>query len=126
MIAIDTSSAIAYFSGAGGTDVSRLDLALEERHALFPPLVISELLSDHTLSDSAKSLISALPMLDLYEGYWQRVGSTRAKILRRGLKARTADSSIAQSCIDHGLPLLTRDKDFRHFVRLCGLRLAST
>jgi len=31
---------------------------------------------------------------------------------------------IAQTCIDHDLRLATRDQDFRHFVRLGGLRLA--
>jgi predicted nucleic acid-binding protein len=29
---------------------------------------------------------------------------------------------IAQTCIDHGVPLVTRDDDFRHFVPE-GLRL---
>jgi len=35
-----------------------------------------------------------------------------------------ADTLIAQSCIDHDVRLVTRDDDFRHFVRLGGLRLA--
>lgn len=32
---------------------------------------------------------------------------------------------IAQSCLDHDLPLVTRDSDFRHFVRLAGVRLVA-
>jgi predicted nucleic acid-binding protein len=39
-------------------------------------------------------------------------------------RARLADSLIAQSCIDHGVRLVTRNDDFRHFSRHGGLRLA--
>jgi predicted nucleic acid-binding protein len=39
-------------------------------------------------------------------------------------RARLADTLIAQSCIDHGVRLVTRDADFRHFARIGGLRLA--
>jgi predicted nucleic acid-binding protein len=31
---------------------------------------------------------------------------------------------IAQTCIDHGVRLVTRDDDFLHFSRLGQLRLA--
>jgi predicted nucleic acid-binding protein len=34
------------------------------------------------------------------------------------------DALIAQSCIDHDVPLITRDTDFRHFAKHCGLKLA--
>jgi predicted nucleic acid-binding protein len=33
-----------------------------------------------------------------------------------------ADTLIAQACLDHEVPLVTRDPDFRHF-RTAGLRL---
>jgi hypothetical protein len=32
--------------------------------------------------------------------------------------------SIAQSCIDADVKLITRDRDFRHFATHCGLKLA--
>jgi predicted nucleic acid-binding protein len=38
-------------------------------------------------------------------------------VLATGFKARLADALIAQACIDHDVALITRDKDFRHFVR---------
>ena len=47
----------------------------------------------------------------------------RAKVLARKHRARLAGTLIAQSCIDHGVRLVTRDADFRHFARLGGLRL---
>jgi len=34
-----------------------------------------------------------------------------------------ADTLIAQSCIDYRVPLITRDSDFRHFAKYCGLIL---
>jgi predicted nucleic acid-binding protein len=45
-------------------------------------------------------------------------------LLARRLRARLADTLIAQSCIDNDVALITRDADFRHFAKYCGLRLA--
>ena len=47
----------------------------------------------------------------------------RAKVLAKRHKARLGDALIAQSCIDHGIPLLTRDRDFRAFADAAGLDL---
>jgi predicted nucleic acid-binding protein len=47
----------------------------------------------------------------------------RAKVLGRGRKARLGDALIAQSCIDGGGSLLTRDRDFRAFSETAGLGL---
>jgi predicted nucleic acid-binding protein len=65
-----------------------------------------------------------LPLLEISEGYWERAGRLRATVLARGLRARLADTLIAASCIDHGVTLVTRDPDFRHFSKLGGLALA--
>ncbi|PJB33579.1 MAG: hypothetical protein CO107_15405, partial [Deltaproteobacteria bacterium CG_4_9_14_3_um_filter_51_14] len=59
----------------------------------------------------------------LEEGIWERAGALRAKILAHGLKSRLADALIAQVCIDHRCPLITRDRDFRHYARWGGLQL---
>jgi predicted nucleic acid-binding protein len=63
-------------------------------------------------------------VLELLEGYWIRAAASRAKMLSQKLRARLADALIAQSCIDHDLALITRDNDFRHFAKHCGLKLA--
>jgi len=52
-------------------------------------------------------------------------GELRSKILAKGRRARLGDALIAQSCVDHGVPLLTRDRDFRAFAETAGLNLAS-
>ena len=123
MIAIDTSSMIAYLAGERGRDVDAVDAGLDARQAVLPPVVLTELLSDPRLERSVADLIRELPVLALSDGYWERTGTLRAKVLARGLRARLADALIAQSCVDHRLPLVTRDADFRHFARHGGLKL---
>jgi predicted nucleic acid-binding protein len=63
-------------------------------------------------------------MLEILPGFWQRAGATRASLLAKGIAAKLPDTLIAQSCIDHNVPLITRDTDFRHFAKHCGLKLA--
>lgn len=125
MIAIDTSSFLAYLSGAEGLDVEATGLALEHRLAAVPPVVLSELLSDPHLSREVRDLFVRLPLLDVTDGYWERAGLLRAKVIAHGRRARLADTLIAQSCLDHDVELVTRDADFRAFVRAAGLRLFS-
>jgi predicted nucleic acid-binding protein len=45
-------------------------------------------------------------------------------VLAARRKARVADVLIAQSCLDHAVALITRDRDFRNFARIARLRLA--
>ncbi len=123
MIAIDTSSLVAYLSGAAGPDAEATELALEHRQAVLPPVVLSELLSDPRLARHVKELFTRLPMLEVLNGYWERAGLLRARALGRGRKARLADALIAQSCLDHDVGLVTRNRDFQYFARAAGLRL---
>ncbi len=123
MIALDTSSTIAFLSGQSGTDVSAVETALRLRQGVFPPVVVTELLSDPGIRGEIALLIRAVPWLEILAGYWERAGELRSRLLRRGLKARLADTLIAQSCLDHEVALVTRDRDFRHFARHAGLHL---
>lgn len=123
MIALDTSSLIAYLSGDKGPDVEATEVALEHHQAVLPPVVLSELLSDPELDGRVKDLFIRLPLLDIQEGYWERAGLLRAHALARGRRARLADTLIAQSCLDHEVELVTRDLDFKVFVKTGGLKL---
>jgi predicted nucleic acid-binding protein len=123
LIAFETSSMIAYLSGETGGDVTAVDNAMQAEEGTFPPVVLMELLSDHTLSEHTVRFLRKVPQLDILEGYWERAGELRASLRRRGLKAHVADTLIAQCCLDHDVPLITRDRDFRHFARHAGLRL---
>jgi len=96
---------------------------LEENQAVLPPVVLTEMLSDPKLDEEVRKLIEQLPILETRPGFWQRSGTTRARVLAQRLRARLADTLISKSCIDHGVVLITRDSDFRHFERHAGLHL---
>lgn len=121
MISIDTSTWIAYLQGDPGEDTELLDRALADRQVLMAPVVLTEVLSSPKLPTEVFQSLVELPLLQVEPGYWQRAGELRAKVLTRGRKARLGDALIAQSCIDHGVPLLTRDRDFRAFAETAGL-----
>ena len=123
MIAVDTSSLRRFLSGEDGADVDAVGLLLARRQMILPPVVLTEILSEPTLQEPTIAALSVVPLLDLTEGYWARAGKLRARIITAGKKAKVADALIAQSCLDHEVPLLTNDRDFRHFTAF-GLVLA--
>ena len=123
MIAADTSTWIAFLEGSSGADALILDQALGDRQVLMVPAVLAELLSDPKLPVKVAETLCELPMLDIEPGYWQRAGQLRAKVIARRRKARLGDALIAQSCVDSGVSLLTRERDFRVFAEAAGLDL---
>ena len=123
MIAADTSTWIAFFQGAAGRDVELLDRALGDRQVLMPPPVLTELFSDPKLPSNVRATLSELPSLQIADGFWGRAGELRATVLRGRRKARLGDALIAQACVDNGVALVTRDRDFRAFAVAAGLDL---
>jgi len=113
MIAADTSTWVAFLEGTEGEDVELLDRALQERQVLMVPVVLTELLSDPKLPASVADTLSDVPIIEIAAGFWQRAGALRAKVLSKRRKARLGDALIAQTCVDRGIPLITRDRDFR-------------
>ena len=123
MIAADTSTWVAFLEGVRGNDTEMLDRALEDRQVLMAPVVLTELLSDPKLSAEVADTLSDIPLIEIESGYWQRAGGLRAKVLAKRRRARLGDALIAQSCLDRGIPLLSRDRDFRTFADAAGLDL---
>lgn len=123
MIAADTSSMVAFLEGDSGGDVDLIQSALDQQQLALPPVVLTELLSDPAVPRTVRSLLAGLPILDIEPGFWQRAGLLRAAVLKQKKKARVADALIAQSCLDQATPLITRDRDFRHFAAAAGLPL---
>ncbi len=123
MIAADTSTWVAFLESGKGADAELLDKALGDRQVVMVPVVLTELLSDPKLSPNVAETLSEVPQLEIVSGYWQRAGALRAKVLAKRRKARLGDALIAQSCIDQGIPLLTRDRDFRAFAEAADLDL---
>ncbi len=124
MIAVDSSTVIAYIQGNSGPDVDLFESALDSNQIVLPPCVIPEVFCDLGLPSLHRALLTALPLLELKEGFWQRAAQSRGQVLSRKLKACLADTLIAQCCIDHDLVLIQRDGDFRPFAQYCGLKLA--
>ncbi len=124
MIAADTSSLVAYFNGEPGADADRIAVAFALTELVLPPVVVTEILSDPLGSPALSERFGHVPILDIQEGHWVRAGHARRLVLIRGYKAKLVDALIAQSCIDHDVALITRDRDFRHFAEACGLKLA--
>jgi predicted nucleic acid-binding protein len=121
MIATDTSALIAFLEGVPGADVEQLETAAASGSLVLPPVIIVEALS---VSTKLQTILQNLTLLEIKPGYWERAGQTRRLLRDKGLKANLGDALISQSCIDHGVPLITRDGDFRHFAKHCGLKLA--
>jgi predicted nucleic acid-binding protein len=123
VIAADTSSWVAFLEGNSGEDAELLDRALEDRQVVMVPVVLTELLSDPKLPSDVAETILEVPLIEVASGYWQRAGALRAKVLAKRRKARLGDALIAQSCIDQGVPLITRDRDFRAFAEAANLNV---
>lgn len=122
MLCVDTSSLIAYLQGSKGKDVELIDQALADQAVVLACVTITEILSDTDLPRETRTIILGVPMLPLTDSYWERAGLLRASILRRGAKARLADTLIAQQCLDHHATLVTRDRDFKIFRQIAGLK----
>lgn len=123
MIAADTSTWIAFLGGSRGDDTRLLRKALAERQVLMVAVVLTELLSDPNLPAAVAETLTEVPLIEIENGYWRRAGALRATVLANRRRARLGDALIAQTCIDRGVSLVTRDKDFRAFANAPGLDL---
>lgn len=121
MIAVDTSSFSNFLKNEGTSDAELVRQALTNEVLVLPPVVVAELFSSPAMSSVLKSAIQDIPVLELKEGFWERVGINRQAILQAGKKALLADAMIATCCLDHDVPIIARDGDFRHFADHFGL-----
>lgn len=123
MLCIDTSTMIAFLEGENGRDVALVDQALQDQVGVFAPVVLTELLSDPKLPSTLRETLLEIPVLSIMEGFWARAGLLRAKLVHRKHKAKLADTLIAQTCLDHQIPLVTRDNDFTYFAKVSDLKV---
>jgi predicted nucleic acid-binding protein len=125
VICADTSSVVAFLNGEQGRDVEFVRRALLDGILALAPASIAELLSDPDIRPTIEESVLNIPQLETTIGYWERAGRLRASLMRRHFRPKLADSLIAQSCLDHDVMLVTRDRDFSPFQKLAGLRLVS-
>ncbi|MCB0408530.1 MAG: PIN domain-containing protein [Bdellovibrionales bacterium] len=122
MIAADTSAWVDFSKGIASPHARRLEACLKDGALVLPMHVLFEVLSGPGLTREAHQLISMLPKLEIHSDFWERASKMRRSLLKKGLKARSMDTLIAQNCIDHGVSLIVADQDFRHFKKF-GLKL---
>jgi predicted nucleic acid-binding protein len=125
MICADTSSVVALLKGDAGRDVELVRNALVDGTLVLALASVAELLSDPAITPPIEESILDIPQLEVTPGYWERVGRLRARLMRHRFRPKLADSLIAQSCLDHDVLLVTRDRDFSPFQKLAGLRLSA-
>jgi predicted nucleic acid-binding protein len=123
LICADTNCWIAYLAGEVAADTQRLDDALANGAVVMAPPVLAELLTDPMLPAEDERELAVMPTLEILPGFWFRTGKLRAALRTYNYKAKLVDTLIAQCCIDHNVPLLTRDRDFRPFTKFGGLIL---
>jgi predicted nucleic acid-binding protein len=127
MILVDSSVWIDYFSGKGSPETDFLDGVLGVGAVAIGDLILTEVLQGFRHDKdykTARRLLEAVTMLELL-GKRMAVKSADnfRKLRSKGVTVRkTADVIIASFCIEHDLPLLFADKDFKPFVEHLGLR----
>ena len=124
MIAADSSSLIAYLQGEAGADIDRIERAIADGDLIIAPPVVTELRAGAVPNPDLDVMLDHTPRLEIDHGVWDRAGRNRRLLIEKGLRARFADALVAQCCIDADVPLIARDRDYRHFERWCGLKLA--
>jgi hypothetical protein len=114
---------VALLGGEPGRDVDLVRQALRDHLLCISPISVTELLSAPAPAPSLEQLVIEIPQLEISPGYWERAGKLRARMFRHQVRPKVADTLIAQSCLDHGVPLITRDQDFSSFQKFAGLRV---
>lgn len=122
MIALDNSSPQRHFTGETDFDAIVAGEAIDSGDAILPPAVFAEALSDPRMFPADEERLMTIPLLEVLPGFWYRAGMLRRFLHVQGIHAKLPDVLIAQSCIDHDVPLITYDRHFRHFES-AGLQL---
>lgn len=127
MILVDSSVWIDYFRGIQSPQTDRLHALLGNEPIATGDLVLAEVLQGFgSVQDfnQGKKLLTSLPIIELAGGDIAIQSANNFRTLRSlGITVRkTIDTLIATSCIEMGMALLYRDKDFDPFVEHLGLQ----
>ena len=127
MILVDSSVWIDYFSGNGSPETDFLDGVLGVSAIAVGDLILTEVLQGFRNDKDYKTAKRLLKELTTFELLGIKMAVKSAdnfrKLRKKGVTIRkTADVIIASFCIEHNLPLLFSDKDFKPFVQHLDLR----
>ncbi|OGT71574.1 MAG: twitching motility protein PilT [Gammaproteobacteria bacterium RIFCSPLOWO2_02_FULL_57_10] len=122
MILVDSSVWIDYFLGNDTPQVEILHRSLGVREVGVGDLVLTEVLQGFREDKDYRIARSIMGELTVFEMLGKDLAIKSAenfrKLRKQGITVRkTADVIIATYCIEHGIPLLFSDKDFKPFVQ---------
>ena len=128
MFLADTSVWIDYFRGVASSEARRLDEAIAAGEEICVcGVIVAEILQGirgERHYRKVESLLDDLTCLAMSRRAYVRAAEIYRADRRKGKVIRnTVDCLIAACAIDHGLALLTKDKDFQTIARVSGLKL---
>jgi len=122
MVIVDTSAWIDFFK-----DVSpfadKVEQLVESGQACFCGPILTELLrgcSNFKQRDKLRELILSLAKLEDPVNLWEDAGLIGAGLSKKGYNLKTLDLLIATYALSYGVPILTKDKDFK-LMKKAGL-----
>jgi predicted nucleic acid-binding protein len=125
-ICVDSSVVIPYLNNETFPEIALFQNLLVSDYIVFSPFVVAEILSYPYLTQQDYDFTTQIQCLPFTPEMHIRAGLTRAFLLQKEYKPKLPDTFIAQGCIDHNIPLLTRDVGFKVFEKECGLKLYKT
>lgn len=127
MILIDTSAWIEFLRDTNSDVCNRVDDLIDSSIATCDPIRM-ELLAGATSAENLgdlRALLARTTVLSTHPEHYEMASSLYRSARSRGLTVRsTVDCLIAAIAIDHGLPLLTADRDFAFLAQVSDLILA--
>ena len=126
MILVDTSVWIDYFNGQENIHTEILDSSIVDGTVAIGDIIFLEILQGFRNDKDYQTVRSRLATLDQYELFGNdmvyRCADNYRTLRKKGITIRaTTDVIIATYCIEHELPLLFIDRDFKPFVSHLGL-----
>ena len=119
----DTSIWIDFFRGKTGDDLDLFRRGLNDGQVVMAPAVLSELLSSTKLTGAMEKSLCEMEFAEPFSDFWSGCGKLRRRLTKMGFNASLADCLVVQSCLERGLPLLTRDQGLKKFGPKIGLLL---
>ena len=122
VLMVDTNVWAAFFNGEATSYSDRLDLALANKEDLVTlPIIITEVLQGFRTERgflAARDLLLGLPVLVPSIATHVAAALLFRRMRAKGVTLRGAvDCIIAQTCIEHGVELLSPDGDFRRIAK---------
>ncbi len=126
LILVDTSVWIDFFHSTQSEEAKRLAEYLEGDRVCITSLIRAEILSgarNEKEFNLLKENLSALPILEEPQGFWDQVAHFRFLLARRGIQSSLIDLSIGVLAYHHNCFLLTRDKEFKQIAHILPIKL---